>query len=260
VTAMLPLGKTPARPGAVQLKLSSYLNTTALPAPPKDFGHDQLPSWGMLGNDQYGDCVFAGAAHETMLWNAAAGRAVPFDDTAVLGDYSAVTGFTPTDPNTDQGTDMQVAASYRRKTGVADTHGTRHQVSAYVALQVGNVKELLLAAYLFEAVGIGIRFPRSAMTQFNRGRPWSVVSGSPIEGGHYVPCVGSRKGQLLVVSWGRVQAMTTGFYRKYCDEAIVYLTAENLTGGKTVEGFDTAALTADLHAVSTVSGPLGARS
>jgi hypothetical protein len=32
--------------------------------------------WGMLGNDHYGDCVWAGAAHETMLWNKEAARNV----------------------------------------------------------------------------------------------------------------------------------------------------------------------------------------
>ena len=57
------LGKVPARPDAVKLKFSSYINTNQLPTPPASFGHENLiQSWGMLGNDQYGDCVWAGAA------------------------------------------------------------------------------------------------------------------------------------------------------------------------------------------------------
>ena len=54
-------------------------------------------------------------AHETMLWNKEAARTVTLNNESVLKDYSAVTGFNPNDPNTDQGTDMQVAA--RRNTG-----------------------------------------------------------------------------------------------------------------------------------------------
>src|ERR1700719_386838 len=114
------LGKKPARRGAVKFKLATYLVKPQLPTPPKVFGHQSLvgAQWGMLGNKDYGDCVWAGAAHETMLWNKEANKSATFSDDVVLGDYSAVTGFKKSDPNTDQGTDVQVAASYRRKTGV----------------------------------------------------------------------------------------------------------------------------------------------
>src|SRR5947209_17293807 len=113
------LGKTAARPGAVSMKLSAYLSKAQLPVPPANFGHyDLISKYGMLGNDHYGDCVWAGAAHETMMWCKEAGSTATFTDKGVLGDYSKVTGFKPNDPTTDQGTDMQVAASFRRKTGV----------------------------------------------------------------------------------------------------------------------------------------------
>ena len=132
----LKLGKKPARPGAVKFKFANFLVKPKLPTPPKVFGHEGLigANWEVLGNDHYGDCVWAGAAHETMLWNKEAARTVTFSNDSVLKDYSAVTGFNPNDPNTDQGTDMQVAASYRRKKGVLDAHGKRHKVIAYLAL------------------------------------------------------------------------------------------------------------------------------
>src|SRR3954454_20075859 len=108
----MKLGKLPARKDAVRLKLRDYLDTTVLPKPPKDFGHEDLVpgAWGMLGNSAVGDCVLAGAAHETMLWNAEAGKTVTFDDKSVLSDYSVITGYNPAEPNSDHGTDMQVAA------------------------------------------------------------------------------------------------------------------------------------------------------
>ncbi len=247
----LKLGKTPARPDAVKFKFADYADTATLPKPPAHFGHETLigsKAWQMLGNDSVGDCVLAGAAHETMMWNLEAGKAVSFTDHAVLSDYSAITGYNPADPNTDQGTDMQAAASYRRKTGVVDAGGNRHQVAAYLAVKPGDVTELYQAMWLFGAVGIGIQFPGTAMDQFNAGKPWSVVRGAAIEGGHYVPVV-ARRSHIECVTWGQLQGMTVGFFKHYCDEAICYLSAESLINGKSPELFDYATLQADLAAL-----------
>ena len=205
------LGKTPARRGAVKFKLAKYLVKAQLPTPPKIFGHQALvgPDWQVLKNDDFGDCVWAGAAHETMLWNMEANRKVLFNDKGVLGDYSAVTGFKEDDPSTDNGTDMQEAASYRRKTGVLDAHGKRHKVTAYLALRPGDVDQLFLAMYLFGAVGIGFQFPDSAMDQFDKGKRWDVVPGPKPTDGHYVPGVGrDAKGNIICVTWGKLQLMT----------------------------------------------------
>jgi hypothetical protein len=243
------LGKTPARPGAASLKLSTYLDAAALPDVPKAFGHqDLVGSFGMLANDRVGDCVWAGAAHETLMWNAEGRRPVVFTDSDVLADYSRVTGYKPSDPSTDQGTDMEVAAKFRRKTGIRSHNGTRHRIAAYLALE--GVEDLAIAAYLFGSVGIGVQIPSSAMEQFDAGEPWKIVAGDDIEGGHYVPLVGrASNGHFLVVTWGRVQEVTAGWLRKYVDEALVYLSAEALVEGKSPEGFDVKALTADLAAL-----------
>ena len=51
--------------------MSRYLIPAKLPTPPAEFGHDAvIGDWEMLGNDTVGDCVIAGALHETMLWTA----------------------------------------------------------------------------------------------------------------------------------------------------------------------------------------------
>jgi len=248
----LKLGKTPARPGAMTFKLAKYLEAIKLPTPPQVFGHQALvgASWQMLGNDKYGDCVWAGADHETMLWNKEAGTAVSFNDKAALSDYAAVTGFDPSDPSTDKGTDMVVAASYRRKTGVIDAKGKRHKVAAYLAIKIGDTDQLALAMYLFGVAGIGIKFPASAMTQFNAGKPWDVVAGAKIEGGHYIPGVGRDKnGNIVVVTWGKLQLMTPKFFKTYCDEVVTYISVEDLKNGTTPEGFKLAQLQADLNAL-----------
>lgn len=246
-----PLGKLPAKPEQVSFEFATYVNTTKLPTLPAVIGHQQLLpiDAGMLGNDQYGDCVWAGAAHETMLWNEEAGKEVVFSRSSVLSDYSAVTGFNPNEPDSDKGTDMSVAAKYRRQTGVVDSTGARHKVDAYLKLNIKTTTQLKQALYLFGAVGIGIQFPDSAMTQFNNGKPWTVVKGAQIEGGHYVPLVGFNK-KFYVVTWGRLQPVTAGFLTKYADEAIAYVSLEALAAsGKSLEGFDKAQLEADLKAL-----------
>jgi hypothetical protein len=245
------LGKRPARPGAIRLKLGAYLNAAALPPLPAVFGHqDLIAAWPMFANDRYGDCVFAGAAHETMLLNREAGRAVDFTDGNVLSDYTAVTGFNANNPSTDNGTDMQAAAAYRQKTGIIDARGDRHTVAAYLALAPGNVADLYCASYLFGAVGIGLELPVSALDQTATGAPWDVVVGAAVEGGHYVPLVGRRAdGLLAVVSWGALQPMTEAFLARYCDEAVAYVSTECLVNQKSPEGFDYAQLTSDLAAL-----------
>jgi hypothetical protein len=243
MASLLKLGKLPARPDAVKLKFSSY---KTLPTYPTSEKAVDLP-WQMLGNDTVGDCVLAGAGHETMAWNHEANKTVTFTDKSVLSDYSAITGYNPNDPNSDQGTDMVVAASYRKKTGVVDANGVRHKVGAYVALTVGDTTQVKEAIYLFGAVGIGFQFPDYAMDEFNNGETWHLKTGGTIQGGHYVPAIGYSSRYLYVVTWGKLQRMTWGFYRKYSDESIAYLSPEFLTGGQSLEGFNLPQLQTDLQ-------------
>ena len=245
----MKLGKKPARPGSVQFKFRSYFNVEALPTPPARFGHYGLiKNWGMFSNDRVGDCVIAGGAHETMMWGAEGGKPVNFSDTCVLSDYTSLTGYDPSNPNSDQGTDMQLAASYRRTTGLLDTEGNRHKIDSYVALTVGDVDELILASYLFGAVGVGINFPVTAEQQFRDEIPWDVVPGAKVDGGHYIPCLGRNGvGNILCVTWGRLHAMTPAFYKAMNDETVAYISLEPLNNRLlSPEGYNLDALRKDL--------------
>lgn len=236
----LKLGKKPARRGAMQLKFSDLADESVLPKPPRYFGNSKLVSepWGMLGNDRWGDCVLAGAAHETMLWTRQ-GEAPDclFTEENALEAYSEVTGFNPADEGTDQGTDMGEAASWRRKVGIKDSTGVRHRVAAFLSIDPGDLKAHYQAMWLFGAVGIGFEFPSSAWDQFDASKPWKVVPRSPVEGGHYVPLLFKRR-TMECVTWGRTQGMTVDFFGKYNDESVVYVSEDALTARKSPEGFD----------------------
>jgi hypothetical protein len=244
------LGKLPPKEDARTLKFSSY--AAALPEPPRIFGFGSLYSdWGMLGNDRYGDCVFAGAAHETMLWNKVrAGAGVKMSTAETLLDYSAVTGFDPSDPSTDNGAVVLDALKYRRSSGVRDAAGTRHKIAAYVSLDPTNWHELVQASYIFGAVGIGFAVPDTIWDQWDHGEYWDLVDpNAPIDGGHYVPVVGSRNAdaRVTIVTWGRRWQMTKRFYEAYNDEAFAILSEEQIrSDGTGLHGFDLAQLNADL--------------
>lgn len=256
------LGKKPATRDDRDIRFGAVLAPAAmsLPQPPARFGHAGMyrgDGWGMMGNGPddtvapgfqgAGDCVFAGAAHETMETNRLAGRTVTFTGANAISDYSAVTGYRVGDDSTDRGTDVRNALNYRRKTGVVDAHGNRHKIGAYVALTPGDWAELRQAVYLFAAVGVGVEFPDSADEQFANGEPWDVVPGASIVGGHYIPAMGfSGLHTAGIISWGRRVSMTEAFYSSYCDEAFALVFPEELRNGKTERGMDLAALNATL--------------
>jgi hypothetical protein len=254
--ALKRLGKKPARPGAIKFAYSAY--TTPLVTLPRVFGHVSAAiSWGDLGNGgrgidgQAGDCVVAGAAHETMLWTRASGNTpAQFTTNGVLDIYKSVSGWNgrPDDPS-DTGLDMQQFAEHRRAVGIYDAMGMVHRVKAYAA--PSSIDEVLDAVYKFGACGVGIKLPSNAGPQFDDQEPWSYDPNSQIEGGHYVTVCGrNSRGNITLITWGALQAATHDFLERYMDEAVAYLSTDYLTAqGRTPELLDEARLDADLAAI-----------
>ena len=243
------LGKRPVNVAARRqmARFGDFFNAAKLPTPPALFGNPGLVSdWGMLANDSVGDCVIAGAMHQVMYWNALMGNGTPrFTDADAIDDYSGATGYVPDNPLTDQGTDMSAFPNYWKNPGLRDAIPNRHViVDANVSLKVGDWNELLLAAYLFDGVGIGVNLPQSAEDQFNNGQPWTVVSGSSVIGGHYVFGIGPQSpGNVTIVTWGATVPMTRAWYEEYNDETNAYISLEMLNAkGLSAEGYDRAGL------------------
>ncbi|MGE5422043.1 MAG: hypothetical protein ACM3QW_02170 [Ignavibacteriales bacterium] len=246
------LGKKPFVKDHRDLVYQKYVDKTVLPPLPESFGHqDLIKHWGMLGNDTVGNCVIAGGDHETMLWTKEGSTEAVFTPATAISDYSAVTGYDPNDPDSDQGTEPRKAYLYRQKTGLIDVDDKRHKIGAFLALDPTDLNEVLEATYLFSASGIGLQVPTSAIDQFDAGQPWTVVPHSPIKGGHYVPVVGYDGTYLYCITWGKEQKMTEDFFTTYCDEAWSILSLEFLNSeGESPEGFNLAQLKADLEVIA----------
>lgn len=262
--AELKLGKKAFVPDDRDLLFAEFRVAATLPKVPSRFGHGSAYSnWKMLGNgpdssvepgfEGAGDCVFAGAGHETMLWNKLGGKTVTISGKNSISDYSAVTGYVIGDDNTDEGTDVRTALKYRQKTGIVDSKGNRHVIGAYLKLQPKNWNQLMEASFIFGIAGIGFEFPDSAMDQFNEGQPWTVVQGAQIEGGHYVPVVGRTSAKNGgAVTWAKRQTITQDFYETYNDETWALVSQEELKNGKNERGFDYPSLVSALADLKNV--------
>jgi hypothetical protein len=216
------LGKLPAQPARPKLRFASI--AAQLEAPPASTDWvSGVQSWPMYDNDQYGCCVEAEMGHHVeQITRFGQGTTVEVTDANVLGAYSAITGFDPAKPDTDQGTVIEDALSWWRKgDGLAG-----HAIVAYAAVDVSSATEVKQALNLFGGISIGFNFPSSAMDQFNAGKPWDVVKRSSIEGGHCVLVGGYDAQYFTCVTWGAVQKMTPAFWRAYVDEAWVVIDDE----------------------------------
>src|SRR6185437_645652 len=95
-------GLKPNDPARERLHLGPE-HLKATPPASVDF-YNAIGGGGMLGNDQYGDCVFAANGHTVEQQTALGqGKEVTVTTAQALAEYSKVTGFNPNDPNTDNG-------------------------------------------------------------------------------------------------------------------------------------------------------------
>lgn len=242
-------GKKAPRHDKRTLALANYLDFDALPAAPASVNWAaKVTNLGMMQNDSIGDCTLAGAGHAIQTDTANNGSQVIVSDADIVTAYSAVTGYNPADPSTDQGAVETDVLNYWRKTGVGG-----HKIFAYTALEPKNKDHIKLAVNLFGGVYIGLALPISAQSQ----DVWHVApggsSGSAAPGswgGHCVEIIGYGPGGLKCITWGAVKAMTWGFWYDYCDEAYATLSQDWAVGTKQApSGFTFAQLQTDLNQV-----------
>lgn len=241
------LGKLPVRTDVRTLSLARYVDPNVLPPPPATFAETaRVGSWPMYANDRLGDCTTAAAGHMIEAWTAAArGEAVVISEQSVVDAFEHVKRV---DPLTgEEGAVELEVLQYWRKQGIGG-----HRIGAYARVSVHTRRLVETGAWLFGGLYIGLQLPLTARDQDVWDWTGSLAGDAKPGswGGHAVDIVGYDAQALTIVTWGRLKQMTWAFWDRYCDEAYCIISEDFLAAGRAPNGFDLAALNADLALVT----------
>ena len=196
------------------LQIERYLPAALPPPPPSCTRTTNIKKWGVCGNDQYGDCVFATAAHEILLWNAIElGNTTPIADSAVIAMARHLHGL--------DGYAILDRLNYWRKNGM-----WAHQIHAFADIACGAIEKHRQAIHIFGCSDIGLQLPEA----WKKPGVWDVGHGRQYErgswGGHSVPLTDYDEDVFYCITWGQPQAITPAAVTCYCDEAYAVISKD----------------------------------
>jgi hypothetical protein len=244
------------------LKLSDYIRPELANPPAAVSRPHPNFQWGMLANDRIGDCVIAMMLHSIEDFHLDGGTTPPaFTDQDAISIYSAITGYNPAEPSTDQGTDETTAMKYWESPGLKTSDGQTHSIVATVAVDPTNMSECRIAIDEFVDLQIGVALPKTAQGQTE----WTVVgdgktgdSAPGSWGGHGIPYREYDPDTFTCVTWGAELLLTAAFHQDYAQEAHVVVTREMLNNqGVGPSGVAWDELIADIKALPQGPGVAG---
>ena len=142
--SQVKLGKKAARVDTRTLKLSRYFLATLPPPPPScDFSHSQ-DEWGVMMNDELGNCTIAAVAHAVQTWTQVINQEITVPDQVVVDYYSRWCGYMRGIDSTDNGgVELDVLNNWRRDTFAG------HQLLGYADADPTNLDHVKQAVALF---------------------------------------------------------------------------------------------------------------
>lgn len=249
-----------------RLSLKNYL-TRSLPAPPATCDYTKPASAAlseMYDNDTLGDCVIAGMAHVVGVLTGNSGEP-PFlyNNKQIVGLYSAIGGYDPNDPSTDNGCDMQTALSYWENNGALPPHSApndadMHHIAGWLAVDGKNPEECRAALWLFENLYFGMELPDPWINPVpsKSGFVWDVAGDPDPDNGHCVAGVAYSAKGVVINTWGMTGLLTDAAIAKYATSAasgelytVVSTDAINKVTDKAPNGFDWSQLVADFDSI-----------
>ena len=255
---------------APALKLGPLL-TGIVPAHPAavDYLAALNGGWQVLGNDRAGDCVsVTWAAVRRLVTTALTSRGYYPTQDEVWDVYRtqnpdfdpAGTAQTngPGSP-ADGGMDIQTLLELLVSDGAPD--GVK--AVAFAAVDHTSPDEVKAAIALFGYVWTGINVLNCNMQQFSAGEPWSVVPGSPVDGGHSVvtagygpPAAGALGGDERFITWAQETSFTDAYWASEVEEAWVAIWPEHLGSKEFLAGVSLTQLAADYQSITGRPLPL----
>ena len=155
--------------------------------------------------------------------------------------YAEATGFNPTDPNTDNGTDPTEGLTYHMNVGLpVGTEGGRRKLDGFFLCSPEHYLPVM-----FECGGLGLGIRVYANNMPDDGPPvdvWDYVPGSELKGLHWVIGAKYDKNEKLyhIETWGQSKqwALTENFVQNAVDCAYGLASGDWVNGstGKTPLG------------------------
>ena len=227
--ATLRFGKAPARPDGRVTRLAPFIDRTKAPPSSWDFDTNygvKIPT-PVFANDQFGDCVIAGRAHQELRFKyLTENRVIAITDADVTSEYFSESG------GADSGLDVPTSLREWQYAGWIAA-GKNRRIHGFATLNWHSQGDVEASMVSDLGVGIGLQLPGDALDKFYKNQVWDV-SGRGIYG-HYVYVVGYDAAGLTCVTWGARQRMTWAFLDIYCDEAFAIVDdPATLTKGKSL--------------------------
>lgn len=224
--------------------MSAILAGKNLPPPPLecDYTKGMPDDFGVMLNDQLGDCTCAAIYHARQVWTFNAGvQEITENDKDVLQLYEEACGYDPKDLSTDQGGVEQDVLTYLVKTGLPVGNGAdRDRFLAFFEVDFRNLEDLKRTIAECGVAYIGIDVPQSVMDNADDPTiPWDIKGDTTIVGGHAVVLIAYKidengKYIFTCISWGKRYQITLAFLSNYLREAYAIAANDWITAtGKT---------------------------
>jgi hypothetical protein len=239
-------GKHPPVTDYRTLRFTNYLKSD-LAKPPATFSvldrvykglglNDPTKLYPMDGNDTYGDCTIAAAAHAITTWRGMMKKDSIPGTKAVEKLYFHLTGGADTGLN-----ELNVLNSWRQNGALGE------KMLAFATIDPKNHTHIQQAIQLFGGVYLGFQVQENCIQEFNAHKPWTP--GTLTNDGHAVFAVGYDQHNVTVLTWGNTQLGTWAWWDECVDEAYAILPVEAKTAGF-CPGFNVTQLEADLKDVA----------
>ena len=211
-------------------------------------GNGPDPAFGSNDFPGAGDCVAAMTDHGLQVINMLLeGRAQPLSAQSIKTIYATQNpDFTwDTNPNTGSGSNADGGMDIQTLLSWLTTHGVNgHPADAthppailgFAEVDYTNVEEFDAAVYLGLALWTGVDLQDAQMQQFDEGKPWAVVSGSPDDGGHGIPYVYYNPPKTI--TWAQIIDTTEGFIQHRMNQCFFVITQAHVNHPAFRQGFD----------------------
>jgi hypothetical protein len=248
----IKLGKLPPVIDKRTITLRSVLKE--LPPPPDSYNIDEV-----LGvednrvflNDQYGDCVKAARAHQTMRFEKFEQGTIPYiSDEEVKVEYFAETG------GQDNGLVLLFSLKDWRNDGWI-VNGNKYNIYAFASVDWKDHTEVKHCIHKLGGINFGMMVYQTDIDQFHTNQIWSLTGNDgELKGGHGVYLYAYDQDGITCMTWGKRQKMTWDFWDKRVDEA--YAIVDNKDYWVENSQVDVEELDAKLHEItnSTTDEPV----